>query len=226
MKKKLPENSKRILEWFAEAGVSDISTNSPATPKSKVKEITTLAELKKVISSVDISIKNCALNMVFGTGNEKADVLLLGEAPGAEEDKQGLPFVGQSGQLLDKILASVGFSREEVYITNILPWRPPGNRTPTLDEIVLFRPYVLKHISIINPKIVVCLGGTASKALLQTNQSMSQLRGKWVKIEGIDAEILPTFHPAYLLRSPSQKREAWLDFLIVQQKLETLAGEK
>ena len=109
---------------------------------------------------------------------------------------------------------------------NILPWRPPGNRTPTLDEIVLFRPYVLKHISIINPKIVVCLGGTASKALLQTNQSMSQLRGKWVKTEGIDAEILPTFHPAYLLRSPSQKREAWLDFLIVKQKLESFDGKK
>ena len=223
MNKKLSENSKRVLEWFAEAGVSDISTGSLLTPKTKVKEITTLAELKKVIAAVDISIKNCAHNMVFGMGNETANVLLLGEAPGAEEDKQGLPFVGQSGQLLDKILAAVGLDRTMVYITNILPWRPPGNRTPTLDEILLFRPYVLKHISIVNPKIVVCLGGTASKALLQTNQSMTQLRGKWVKIEGIDAEILPTFHPAYLLRSPSQKREAWLDFLIMKKKLESFS---
>ena len=221
-RKKISENSKRIIEWFAEAGVSDISSNSPVKSAEKAKEITTLAELREVMSAIDISIKNCALNMVFGVGNEKADVLLLGEAPGAEEDRQGIPFVGQSGQLLDKILAAVDLDRTKVYITNILPWRPPGNRTPTLDEIVLFRPYVLKHISLINPKIIVCLGGTASKALLQTNQSMTQLRGKWTQVEGIGAQILPTFHPAYLLRSPSQKREAWLDFLIVRQKLDSL----
>ena len=220
---KISEEQRRILDWFAEAGVSDISTNFRGMTGKKAKEISTLAELRKVIESVDISIKNCALNMVFGVGNEKADVLLLGEAPGAEEDKQGIPFVGQSGQLLDKILAAVDLDRTKVYITNILPWRPPGNRTPTLDEITLFRPYVLKHISLINPKIVVCLGGTASKALLQTNQSMTQLRGKWTHVEGIDAQILPTFHPAYLLRSPSQKREAWLDFLIVRQKLDEIS---
>ncbi len=220
--KKVSNNAKRILEWFVEAGISDISTNSPEILGKKTKEISTLAKLREIMSTVDIPIKNCALNMVFGVGNEKADVLLLGEAPGAEEDRQGIPFVGQSGQLLDKILAAVDFDRTKVYITNILPWRPPGNRTPTLDEITLFRPYVLKHISLINPKIVVCLGGTASKALLQTNQSMTQLRGKWTKIDGLEAQILPTFHPAYLLRSPSQKREAWLDFLMIRQKLDSI----
>ena len=121
---------------------------------------------------------------------------------------------------MDKILAAVGLDRTKVYITNILPWRPPGNRTPTLQEITMFRPYVIKHISLVNPKIVVCLGGTASKALLQTTQTMTQLRGKWAKVEELSASILPTFHPAYLLRSPSQKREAWIDFLTVKNRIQ------
>ncbi|MBR1735152.1 MAG: uracil-DNA glycosylase [Alphaproteobacteria bacterium] len=213
-----------ILKWFADAGVSDISIDLGSAVKRKnVKtSINTLAELKEAMEKVEISIKNCALNMVFGVGNEHAEILLLGEAPGAEEDRQGIPFVGQSGQLLDKILASVGLDRTKVYITNILPWRPPGNRTPTLQEITQFRPYVIKHISLVNPKIVVCLGGTATKALLQTTQTMTQLRGKWTKIEELTAIILPTFHPAYLLRSPSQKREAWIDFLTIKNKADTL----
>lgn len=219
----IEENLRKILEWFYESGVNDITRNVPFKHIVTKQEISTLEDLRESMRNVEISIKDCALNMVFGVGNENAKVLLLGEAPGAEEDKQGIPFVGQSGQLLDKILAAIGLDRTKVYITNILPWRPPGNRTPTTDEIALFRPYVLKHISIINPKIVVCLGGTASKALLQTNQSMTQLRGKWITIDGISAEILPTFHPAYLLRSPSQKREAWLDFLMVRKKLDKIS---
>ncbi|MDR2157998.1 MAG: uracil-DNA glycosylase [Holosporaceae bacterium] len=205
----------QILEWFSDVGVSDVTSNISSLNRETKREASTLAELKEVISKVDISLKKCALNMVFGVGNEKADILLLGEAPGAEEDKQGIPFVGQSGQLLDKILAAVGLDRTKVYITNILPWRPPGNRTPSNQEIDLFRPYVLKHISLINPKIVVCLGGTAAKALLQTTVGIMQLRGKWTKVDGLSARIIPTFHPAYLLRSPSQKREVWLDFLNV-----------
>ncbi|MDR1982255.1 MAG: uracil-DNA glycosylase [Holosporaceae bacterium] len=202
-----------VLEWFLDAGVSDITSNERFIPGETKKEISTLAELKEVIAQIDTPLKNCALNIVFGVGNEKADLLLLGEAPGAEEDKYGVPFVGQSGKLLDKILASVGLDRTEVYITNILPWRPPGNRTPTNQEIELFRPYVLQHIALIDPKVIICLGGTATKALLQTSQGIVQLRGKKTKIDAISAEIIPTFHPAYLLRSPSQKREVWLDFL-------------
>ncbi|MBQ7674246.1 MAG: uracil-DNA glycosylase [Alphaproteobacteria bacterium] len=207
-----------VLKWFSDAGVSDISVDINTVQRAAKQSINTLAELKEAMRKVEISIKDCALNMVFGVGNEHADILLLGEAPGAEEDRQGIPFVGQSGQLLDKILAAVGLDRTKVYITNILPWRPPGNRTPTLQEITLFRPYVIKHISLVNPKIVVCLGGTATKALLQTTQTMTQLRGRWSRIEEISAVILPTFHPAYLLRSPSQKRETWLDFLTVKNK--------
>jgi DNA polymerase len=222
MKNNMAKNSnlRKLAEWFYDAGVSDITGNLKLTQKLAQKSgISTLAELRNVMSQVDISIKDCAMNMVFGVGNEHAEVLLLGEAPGAEEDRQGIPFVGQSGQLLDKILNAVELDRTKVYITNILPWRPPGNRTPTTEEIAIFRPYVLKHISLVNPKIIVCLGGTASKALLQTTQSMTQLRGKWIKINDVEAEILPTFHPAYLLRSPSQKKEAWLDFLMVKSKM-------
>jgi len=206
-----------VLKWFSEMGVSDILNTEPVKPSNK--QITSLAELKEAMAKVDISIKHCATNMVFGTGNEKADVLLLGEAPGAEEDKQGLPFVGQSGQLLDKVLAAIGLDRTKVYITNILPWRPPGNRTPNTQEVALFRPYVLKHISLINPKVVVCLGGTSTKALLQTADGIMKLHGRWTTTEGISAKIMPTFHPAYLLRSPSQKREFWRDFLLVREEI-------
>lgn len=206
----------QVLRWFADAGVSDVVA-LPKSPEAESTAITTLEQLKEVMRKIDSPLKDCALNMVFSAGNKEADVLLLGEAPGAEEDKQGIPFVGQSGQLLDKMLAAIGLDRTTVYITNILPWRPPGNRTPTTQEIAIFRPYVLKHIALINPKVVVCLGGTATKALLQTNQGIIQLRGRTVKIDNVDAQIIPTFHPAYLLRSPSQKREAWSDFLKIKK---------
>jgi DNA polymerase len=212
----------KIVEWFYESGVTDITENTPFAEKNAKKDISTLSDLREVIARLDTPLKDQATNMVFGSGNENAELLLIGEAPGAEEDRQGMPFVGQSGQLLDKILNAIELNRNEIYITNILPWRPPGNRTPSSEEIAMFRPYVLKHISIINPKFIVCLGGTASKALLQTTESMTQLRGKWVNVEGIAAKILPTFHPAYLLRSPSQKREAWIDFLLVKQKMNSM----
>jgi len=206
-----------VLQWFSDMGISDVINKEPLKPSKK--KITTLSDLKKAMSNVDIPIKYCATNMVFGMGNEKADILLLGEAPGAEEDRQGLPFVGQSGQLLDKALAAVGLDRTKVYITNILPWRPPGNRTPNTQEVALFRPYVIKHISLIDPKVVVCLGGTSTKALLQTTEGIMRLRGRWTSVEGISAKIIPTFHPAYLLRSPSQKKEFWRDFLIVKEEI-------
>ena len=209
----------KVLKWFCEAGISDILDSSPRDFESNSSTISTLDQLKAAMAKVDISLKYCAQNMVFGVGNENADILLLGEAPGAEEDKQGLPFVGQSGQLLDKALEAIGLDRTKVYITNILPWRPPGNRTPSNQEISLFRPYVLRHISLINPKIVICLGGTATKALLQSSEGIMKLRGRWTSVEGVSAKIIPTFHPAYLLRSPSQKREFWRDFLTAKEEI-------
>ncbi|MDR3186837.1 MAG: uracil-DNA glycosylase [Holosporaceae bacterium] len=210
---------KKIARWFRDAGVSDIAGDIPAIRRKTSRSIATLAELKEAMQKVDIPLKKCARNMVFGAGDEHAQVLLLGEAPGEEEDKQGLPFVGQSGQLLNTILATVGLDRATVYITNILPWRPPGNRTPTNQEIEMFRPYVLKHIELIDPKVVVCLGGTSTKALLQTTQGIMQLRGKWTRVDGIAAKIMPTFHPAFLLRSPSQKKETWHDFLQIAKEI-------
>lgn len=215
MKKEL----RHLVDWLSEAGVADLSLDPS---KKRKEEIDSLEKLKEVMRKVPIPLRDTALNMVFGVGNPKAEVLFLGEAPGSEEDKQGMPFVGQSGQLLDKILATVGLDRMKVYITNILPWRPPGNRAPTGSEIALFRPYVLKHITLINPKLVVCLGGTATKALLETTLGIMQLRGKFTKIPELKAQILPTFHPAFLLRSPSQKREVWLDFLNIKHFLKRL----
>lgn len=214
MKKEL----RHLVDWLNEAGVADLSLDPS---KKKKEEVDSLEKLREIMRKVPIPLRDTALNMVFGVGNPEADVLFLGEAPGSEEDKQGMPFVGQSGQLLDKILATVGLDREKVYITNILPWRPPGNRAPTGSEIALFRPYVLKHIALINPKLVVCLGGTATKALLETTLGIMQLRGKFTKIPELDAQILPTFHPAFLLRSPSQKREVWLDFLNIKHFLKS-----
>lgn len=208
----------RLLQWLRESGISDFCAevqSRDAYCSHPQHSIDTLDDLKKAMVAVDIPMKSCALNMVFGVGNPHANILLLGEAPGAEEDRQGIPFVGQSGQLLDKILNAVNLDRSSIYITNILPWRPPGNRTPTSDEVLLFRPYVLRHIQLIAPKVVVCLGGTAAKALLQTAEGIMRLRGKWQSVPGINAKILATFHPAYLLRSPGQKREAWFDFLTV-----------
>jgi DNA polymerase len=210
-----------FLEWLVGLGIRDITTDEPSSPTktSNTTNPATLEDLKKIVAGVDVSFRDCALNMVFGVGNPQADILLLGEAPGAEEDRQGIPFVGQSGQLLDKMLAAIGLDRSIVYITNIIPWRPPGNRTPTPQEVALFRPYVLKHIAIVNPKIVVCLGSTATKALTQTNQSLTQSRGKWLRISELAADIIATFHPAYLLRSPSQKKEAWHDFLSISARI-------
>lgn len=168
-----------------------------------------------------------ARNMVFADGNPKASVMLIGEAPGEEEDRRGLAFVGRSGQLLDKMLAAIGLDRTSVYISNILPWRPMANRTPTLQEGVIFLPFLLRHIELAAPKLTVALGGSSAKMLLDTNQGIMRLRGTWAEIEigGKATPVLPTLHPAYLLRNPLAKREAWTDFLNLKQRLQEI-GEK
>ncbi len=152
--------------------------------------------------------------------------MLIGEAPGADEDRLGKPFVGLSGQLLDRILAAVGLHEDTVYISNIVNWRPPGNRQPTSDEIALCLPFILRHIELVAPKVIVLLGGTAVKALLNTADGIIRMRGKWLSSpllsDTLDAKILATFHPAYLLRSPGQKRLVWLDFLRLKKHLETV----
>lgn len=162
--------------------------------------------------------------VVFGSGNSKADLLLVGEAPGAEEDRQGLPFVGPAGQLLTKMLGAIGLTRDEVFIANVLKCRPPGNRTPQPDEIANCEPYLAKQITLIQPKLIGALGTFAAQTLLKTTTPISALRGRLHEYEGIP--VLCTFHPSYLLRSPSEKRKAWEDLKKLRSLLDERTEEK
>ncbi|MBW8271504.1 uracil-DNA glycosylase, partial [Caldovatus aquaticus] len=188
-----------------------------------------LEELRRAIADFDCPLRETATNLVFADGVPESGVMLIGEAPGAEEDRLGKPFVGQSGRLLDRMLASIGLDRaRNVYITNILPWRPPGNRTPTDAEIALFLPFVLRHIALVRPRCLVLLGGVAAKALLRSREGITRLRGRWheVTVPGLDRPVpaLATLHPAYLLRNPAAKREAWADLLLLRRRLDAEAG--
>jgi DNA polymerase len=184
---------------------------------------TSLEELRLSSEAFEGSpLKKTATHLVFGEGNPRAPLMFIGEAPGAEEDRLGRPFVGASGQLLDKMLAAIQLDRTQVYITNILPWRPPGNRTPTTDEMALFLPFVRKHIALVAPRILCLVGGTAVKALLARQEGIIRLRGNWLPYEG-GIEVLPTYHPAFLLRSPGRKKEAWQDFLALHKKLQSFS---
>ena len=188
----------------------------------------TLDELRNAIEAFDgCNLKNTARNTVFSDGNPEANLMLVGEAPGRDEDEQGLPFVGKSGQLLDKMLASIGLDRTSVYISNVLPWRPPGNRTPTHHETELCRPFIERHIELVGPKCLVFIGGSSAKTLLSTNTGIMRLRGKWANYSLGELKIpaLPTLHPAYLLRQPAQKMLAWHDLLAVKHKLADLANK-
>ena len=184
-----------------------------------------LAALKAAIASFDASaLRETATNLVFGEGIADSGLMLIGEAPGADEDRAGRPFVGASGQLLDKMFGSVGLSRESnFYITNILPWRPPGNRTPTDAEVALFLPFLQRQVALIRPKRLVLVGGVAAKGLIGGKEGITRLRGRWheVEIPGLGRlPALPTLHPAYLLRSPASKREAWADLLLLRRALD------
>ncbi len=168
-------------------------------------------------------LRETATNLVFSDGVAGAPVMVIGEAPGAEEDRLGKPFVGASGQLLDRMFASIGMSRtRELYITNILPFRPPGNRTPTDAEIALFLPFVLRHIALAQPRLLVLAGAVAAKGLLQSRDGITRLRGRWHQVSILEEKVLkamPTLHPAYLLRNPIAKRDAWADLLMLQREM-------
>ena len=180
--------------------------------------------LKRLKKSI-ISIKNCnlkknATNIVFSDGNPKSKIMLIGEAPGANEDKEGLPFVGRAGALLDKMLAAIDLDRKKVYISNIINYRPPDNRRPTDEEIKRYLPFITKHIEIINPKILVLLGSTAMNALIGNEVVISKMRGKWIekKFGNCKTSVLITFHPAFLMRQPAQKKMAWIDLKMIRDK--------
>ena len=182
-----------------------------------------LGELKSALMAFEgCALKYTATNLVFGDGNPQARVMLIGEAPGADEDRQGLPFVGQSGQLLDKMLATIGLTRENFYITNIIPWRPPGNRQPTPAEAEACMPFVQRHIDLISPDFLILVGGTAAKTLLGARDGIMRLRGNWkdyTSEAGKTMKVMAIFHPAYLLRSPGQKREVWQDLIKIKHSL-------
>ena len=201
--------------------------------KKLAESANTLDELKQAIADFDgLSVKKTATNMVFADGDpKKSDIMVIGEAPGADEDIQGKPFVGVSGQLLDKILACINLSRKpeddqkSVYISNILNWRPPGNRTPTDSEISISMPFIEKHIALVKPKVIILCGGVAAKSLLKRSDSISKLRGTFHEYQiaqGDSVKMIATYHPAYLLRTPAQKKAVWADMLMLQDHLESL----
>ena len=171
-------------------------------------------------------LRHTATNTVFTDGNPTAPVLIIGEAPGADEDRIGRPFVGRAGQLLDRMLAAIGLDRSSVLITNVVYWRPPGNRTPTAAEIASCLPFAFRLIALVRPKILVLSGGTAAGALLPQGQGITRLRGRWfdLAVPGLDERIptLPMFHPSFLLRTPTRKREAWRDLLSLRGRLDEL----
>lgn len=198
----------------------------PAAAARLAAEASDLDALQAAIRATDSPLRDTASNLVFADGNPASGLMLVGEAPGADEDRLAKPFVGVSGQLLDRMFASIGLDRSrDFYVTNILPWRPPGNRTPTDAEINLFLPFVLRHIALVRPRHLVLLGGVAAKTLLRSREGITRLRGRWhrMEVEGGQAlPALPTLHPAYLLRSPAAKRDAWADLIRLRR---TLGGQ-
>ena len=180
-----------------------------------------LERLKRSI----LNIKNCnlksnATNIVFSDGNPKSKIMFIGEAPGSNEDQEGLPFVGRAGTLLDKMLASINLDRKNVYISNIINYRPPENRRPTEEEMNRYLPFIKKHIEIINPKILILLGSTAMNALIDNDVVISKVRGKWIEKEfgKCKTSVIVTFHPAFLMRQPTQKKLAWTDLKMIRDK--------
>ena len=180
-----------------------------------------LERLKKAIGAIkNCSLKSSATNIVFCDGNPKSKIMLVGEAPGSNEDQEGLPFVGRAGALLDKMLASINLNRKNIYISNIINYRPPENRRPTDEEVNRYMPFIKKHIEIINPKILVLLGSTAMNALIGNDIVISKARGKWIDKEfgSCKTSVIITFHPAFLMRQPAQKKMAWIDLKMIRDK--------
>jgi DNA polymerase len=189
----------------------------------------TREELRAALEAFEgCPLKATATNLVFADGNPDAGLMLIGEGPGAEEDRAGLPFVGPSGQFLDRMLASIGLDRSQFLITNVIPWRPPGNRNPTDNEVLICLPFLLRHIALVRPRRLLLLGAMAMRSVTGTSEGIRRMRGRWlqVTVPGLDAPIpaLPTLHPAYLLRTPGAKRDAWADLITLRRALDADAA--
>lgn len=236
----------QLLDWYLSIGVDSFLSPVPidrtkslpdpinVTPTHAIQPLPLSGPISPSLEALRSAyenhegciLKKTATTTVFGDGNPQSQIMFIGEAPGNEEDRCGIPFMGPSGELLNKMLASIGLDRTKVYITNLIPWRPPGNRPPTTAEIEACLPLLMQHIGLINPKVIVFLGGGAAKALLKTEESITKIRGKWSQwacpSSAQSIETLPMFHPAFLLRTPTQKKRAWQDLLSLKAKLTTM----
>ena len=222
-----PEQRPPALFANPKAPVAVPDEGQIALARQRAATAATLDELRQQMAEFDgCNLKFTAKNLVFADGNPEASIMLVGEAPGRDEDLEGLPFVGRSGQLLDRMLAAIGLDRQSVYIANVIPWRPPGNRTPTPQETEICRPFIERQIELANPKVLVTLGGPSAKTLLHATEGVMRLRGNWkvhVTASGVAIPAMPTLHPAYLLRNPAHKKFAWRDFLEIKAKLRSLS---
>lgn len=191
--------------------------------RDAAQEASSLPALRGILERFEgCALRTTASRLVFADGNPQARLMLVGEAPGREEDIEGLPFVGRSGQLLNKMLAAIGLDRSQVYVTNIVPWRPPGNRTPTPQESAICLPFIVRQIELVAPDVLVCLGGPAAQALLPIREGIMKTRGRWFDYQAGSRSLraMATLHPAYLLRQPLHKRLAWRDFLAIKKALD------
>jgi len=194
------------------------------TAREAARSARTLEELRAIVDRFEgCALKSMAKQLVFADGNPQARVMFVGEAPGRDEDIEGLPFVGRSGKLLDLMMAAIGLDRTSAYIANIIPWRPPGNRTPTPQESAICLPFTLRQIELADPDLLVCLGGPSAQTLLNVRDGILKARGRWFTHHTgtRDIRAIATLHPAYLLRQPLQKRLAWRDFLAIKKALAT-----
>ena len=218
------------LYGWSQAAAADVPVMSPEAPQARslpdVQDMDWQALEEAVRVCTQCGLCKQRKQAVFGVGARSGPWMFIGEGPGADEDRIGRPFVGRAGQLLDRMLAAIQLDRESVHITNVVYWRPPGNRTPTTAEIASCLPFVLRHIALVHPKILVLAGGTATGALLPGGQGITRLRGRWFDLEipGLTEPVptLPMFHPSFLLRTPERKREAWRDLLALRARLDDM----
>ena len=209
------------LGYLKEMGISFLPASENNSEKAIPSGILTLARVRKELGDCErCKLHRTRRTIVFGEGNEEASLMLIGEAPGYDEDVQGRPFVGKAGQLLTKIVQSINLPREEVYITNIVKCRPPQNRNPQPDEIQSCNPFLVNQITVVQPKIICALGSFSAQTLLKTNTKITALRGKVFDLEGI--KVIPTYHPAFLLRNPERKREVWEDMKKIAELIQPI----
>ncbi len=210
------------------AGIAPPPEIAIESAREAARTAPSLEALRALLDSFEgCALKFTASRLVFADGNPQARLMFVGEAPGRDEDIEGLPFVGRSGQLLNRMIAAIGLKRSDVYIANVIPWRPPGNRTPTPQETQICLPFIQRQIELVNPDVLVTLGNPSTQTLLPTREGIMKTRGKWFDYDTGTRTIraMATFHPAYLLRSPSYKRMAWLDLRAIARTLEVKALE-